>query len=145
MAYWLAGLIGGIVAGVGMAMVAMMLMPVVGRALMTPVKLMAATVEGERATQGGPGTVMTGMMIHLMTSLVLGVIFGAIMGALVIHTLGALVIAGVIWAAIVFVVAEFAALPLVDRLMAEHMSPWVFGMAHLVYGVVLGVMVWVLH
>jgi hypothetical protein len=145
MAYWLAGLIGGIVAGVAMAMVAMMLMPVVGRALMTPVKLMAGTVEGERAMDGGPGTLMTGMMIHMMMSLILGVIFGAIMGALVIHTLGALIIAGVIWALIVFVVAQFMALPIIDRLMAERMSPWVFGMAHLVFGVVLGVMVWVLH
>lgn len=138
MAIWLAGIIAGLIAGVVMAMVAMMLMPMLGHGVMYPVKLMAGTFQGQAALAGGMGTDMLGLMIHMMMSAVLGLIFGLIIGGLGLHGLLTLIIAGIVFALIVFVVNWFVTLPIVDKVMREGISPMVFGMTHVFYGVVLG-------
>lgn len=138
MPMWLAGIVAGLIAGIGMAMVAMMVMPAMGKNFLMPVKLMAGTFEGEGAVDGGGGTVMTGMMIHMMMSAVLGLIFALIVAALGWSGFWPLVIGGMVYALIVWVVMEFGILPLVDKVMRERMSPALFAMTHVVYGFLLG-------
>jgi hypothetical protein len=145
MALWLAGLIAGVIAGVVMAMAAMMVMPVMGRGLTYPVKLMAGTVQGEDALEGGPSSDMVGGMIHMMMSAVLGLIFGLIMSGLGLSGIWTLIIAGVIFALIVWVAMQYFVLPLVDQVMAQGMPPMAFAMTHVVFGVVLGLLTWVFH
>jgi hypothetical protein len=125
MALWLAGIIAGLIAGIAMAMVAMMLMPMMGRDMWSPVKLMAGTFQGEAALEGGAGTILLGMMIHMGMSAVLGLIF-------------ALIVAGIVYALIVWAVNQYATLPVVDKVMAERMPPMAFAVTHVFYGAVLG-------
>jgi hypothetical protein len=138
MALWLAGIIAGLIAGIAMAMVAMMLMPMMGRGMWSPVKLMAGTLQGEAALEGGAATILLGMMIHMGMSAVLGVIFALIVGALGWAGLWTLIVAGIVYALIVWVVNQYAILPVVDKVMAERMPPMAFAVTHVVYGAVLG-------
>lgn len=138
MPLWLAGIVAGLIGGVGMAMVAMMAMPMMGQNFLMPVKLMAGTFEGEGAVDGGGGTVMVGMMIHMMTSAILGLVFALIIAALGWSGFWPLVIGGIVYALIVWVMTEFGVLPLVDKVMRERMSPALFAMTHVVYGFLLG-------
>lgn len=138
MAYWLAGIVAGVIAGVAMAAVAMMLMPLVGRAFLTPVKLMAGTFQGEAAVGGGAGTVLLGAMIHMVMSALFGLIFALIVHALGWGSVGALIVAGIVWAVLLFLVNQYVTLRIVDKVMAERMPPLAFLASHVVYGVVLG-------
>jgi hypothetical protein len=138
MALWLAGIIAGLIAGIAMAMVAMMLMPMMGRDMWSPVKLMAGTFQGEAALEGGAGTILLGMMIHMGMSAVLGLIFALIVGALGWAGLWALIVAGIVYALIVWAVNQYATLPVVDKVMAERMPPMAFAVTHVFYGAVLG-------
>lgn len=138
MPLWLAGIIGGLIAGIVMAMVAMMLMPMQGKGMMYPVKLMAGTFQGEAALDDGMGTDMIGLMIHMMMSAGLGLIFGLIVAGLKLHGIVTLIVAGIIYALIVFVVNWFGTLPIVDKVMRQNMSGPLFAMTHVIYGGVLG-------
>lgn len=138
MPLWLAGLVAGLIAGIVMAMVAMMLMPMQGKGMMYPVKLMAGTFQGEAALDGGMGTDMIGLMIHMMMSAGLGLIFGLIVAGLKLHGIVTLIVAGIIYALIVFVVNWFGTLPIVDKVMRRNMSGPLFAMTHVIYGGVLG-------
>ncbi len=145
MPIWFAGIIAGLIAGIVMAMVAMMLMPMQGKGMMYPVKLMAGTFQGDAALSGGMGTDVLGLMIHMMMSAVLGLIFGLIIGGLGLHGILTLIIAGIVFALIVFVVNWLVTLPLTDKVMKDGISPMVFGMTHVFYGGVLGWLITVFH
>ncbi|HET8632428.1 MAG TPA: hypothetical protein VFL91_33800 [Thermomicrobiales bacterium] len=145
MPMWLAGLIGGLIGGVAMAMVAMMLMPMLKQSPLYPVQLMAATVEGPSAVGGGMSADMLGAMIHMVMSAIFGVIYGVVLGALGWTALWVLIVAGIVWALFLYVVNEYGTLPLIDKVMAERMPPLAFMMSHVAYGAVLGVLVWVLR
>lgn len=142
MPYWLAGIIAGLIAGVVMAAIAMMLMPMVGRAMFAPVKLMAGVFEGENAVSGGMGTVLLGAMIHMVMSAVFGLI-----GALIVQGagwtgVGTLIVAGIIWAIILFILNEFLTLRIIDPVMAQRMPMMAFLASHIGYGIVLGWLIW---
>lgn len=145
MPWWLAGIVAGLIAGVAMAMVAMMLMPMMKQPLLYPVQLMAGTFEGDAALSGGMGTDFLGLMLHMVMSIVFGVLFAAIMLALGWTALWVLIVAGIVWALLVWAINQFVTLPIVDKLMAERMPPMPFAMTHIVYGVVLGVLFAVLR
>lgn len=143
MPYWLAGIIAGLIAGAIMAAIAMMLMPTVGRTMLAPVKLMAGLFEGEAAVDGGMGTVLLGAMIHMVMSAVFGLIGGLIAQAAGWTSLGTLIVAGIIWAIILFLVNQYITLRIVDPVMAARMPPPAFLASHIGYGVVLGWLIWV--
>lgn len=143
MPYWIAGVIAGLIAGAVMAAIAMMLMPMFGSAMLTPVKLMAGTFEGERAVSGGMGAVLLGAMIHMVMAAVFGLIGALIAQGAGWTSLGTLIVAGIIWAIILFLVNQYITLRVVDPIMAQRMPPMAFLASHIGYGIVLGWLIWV--
>ncbi len=105
--------------------------------LWRPVKLVAATVLGEEALAGAGfqfGPVFLGLLIHLMMSLALGVFFVWLGGYL---GYGAAVGWGIIFSLSIWVIMQFGLLPVIDPWLAA-MPPISFALAHLVFGLSLG-------
>lgn len=144
MPIWVAGLVAGLIAGIVMAVAAMMAMPLRGQGMLSPVKVMAGTIQGEAALEGTSVTVLRGLMLHMLMSAVLGVIVALLLAGLGWHGLGLLIVAGIVDALMVFAVNWFGAVPIVDKVMAARLSPVLFGMTHIIYGGVLGWLVGVL-
>lgn len=94
MPIWVAGIVAGLIAGLVMAMVAMMAMPLRGQGMLSPVKLMAGTIQGDAALDGTRGTVLLGLLLHMMMSAVVGVIVALMIAGLGWHGLGLLIVAG---------------------------------------------------
>jgi len=65
----------GMLAGMAMALLAMVAARLRGGSPWKPVKLMAATFEGPSATEGGTGTIVLGGMIHMTMSALFGLLF----------------------------------------------------------------------
>ncbi len=143
MALWVAGIIGGVIGGLVMAMLATMLMPMMGKSATSPMRLMAATIEGEGAMTGGMSTIVLGMMIHLATSIALGVIYGFIVAWLGWSRFWVIFVLGGVYGILVWLVMQYLVLPRGNRLMARKMPPMPWLMLHIVYGLVLGLFVWV--
>lgn len=138
MPIWWAGIVAGIIAGMAMGMMAMMLMPMERHGVWYPVKLMAGTFEGRAVLHGGAGTILLGLMIHMMMSASLGLLFSLVMAGLGWHGVFLLIVAGIVYALAVFAVNWSISLPLVDPVMRKGMDGMVFAMTHVVYGLVLG-------
>ena len=130
------GIISGLVGAVLMAAVAMSFALSQGD-LWRPVKLVAATVLGEEALAGAGfqfGPVFLGLLIHLMMSLALGVFFVWLGGYL---GYGAATGWGIIFSLSIWVIMQFGLLPVIDPWLAA-MPPIPFAMAHLAFGLSLG-------
>ena len=70
-----AGAVAGIIAGIGMAVVAMIISAARGDSALTPVYLIGATFMGSDAVVGGAGPFIVGLITHLVVSAVLGILF----------------------------------------------------------------------
>lgn len=128
-----AGAIAGVIAGIVMAMIAMSRAAFVGMSFWFPVEQIAATFYGVDALLGGGGPIIVGVLIHMVTSAVLGGLAGLFLAKL--STAGAfgagLLVGVVIWALMTFLV-----LPIANEVMRERvalMSGWWFTY-HLVFG-----------
>lgn len=136
------GVLGGIVAGLVMAMVAMMYTRVTQGDALAPLKQMGAVFFGSNDASGIG--MLAGMMLHLMMAAIFGAIFvvlarRVISVDLVLSSTGfwPLAIAGMVFVIVEWAVAAFVILPLVDRpLLATFASVGGF-VAHFMYGVVL--------
>ena len=78
--------------------------------------------------------IITGGIIHLVVATALGVLFAWLVGLRQAN----LVLWGMAYGAIIWLVVQFVALPLLNPLMAEEISPLLFLIDHLVYGAFLG-------
>ena len=124
-----AGLLGGIV----MALVAMMATAAMGMGLFAAPTMIAGILLGPAAAMaGGVGVIMTGLALHMMLSVVFGLVF-----AFVVNTwtheiwITAVVLAIALWLFNYHIVG--AILP-GARAMAEHEPVWLAAMTHLVFG-----------
>lgn len=116
--------------------------------LAEPAAMMAAKTEGDHFVITA-GVALLGLVIHMMT----GAIYGAILGAAVATLklgVGALAGIGLLYGALVFVVSAFVGLPLAAAVfdagepiseMASKAGWWTFGIEHVVFGVVAGLLV----
>ncbi len=133
------GIIGGIVAGIAMAMVAMVWMALAGQGFWKPMDVIASILLGKSAIQAGFQVVpeLLGMMIHLVLSAAFGLVFafvvartswssGAIVGAALAYGL-LLWIVNVVIIDTLFIPAGLSLAP----------TPLMV-VVHLVYGLVLG-------
>lgn len=130
----LGGLVAGLVAGVAMAMVAMIRAGVTGMGFWLPPKQIAATLFGVDALIGGAGVIVTGLMIHMMTSAIFGVVFGLIGGGRIFAW--AAMALGFLYGVIIWAGMTFIGLPVVNEVMRDRvaMQPvWWFGY-HLIFG-----------
>ena len=128
-----------------MAVWSMAAMCVVGRGFWTPMNLIAHTL-----WSGAPldaefrwSATIIGIVVHMMMSVVLGVALAAALsrvGGSAVMTGGAALV-GMVYGLIVWVVAQFVLWPSVDAAAAERFTPWVFGLGHLMYGLIVGLAV----
>ncbi len=136
-----AGIIGGFLGGVAMAIVATATVPFIGRGLWFPLNLVAATVlrdlqsaSPEVLGQFMPAAFVVGLLMHLLISTFLGTLF-----ALLLPTMpGSAFIWSLITGPILWAAVQFVALPLFNPIMSEYVDPVSFVIAHFLYSLVLG-------
>ena len=138
------GVIGGLIGGIAMAMIMMVVTAVKGMGFLKPLYLIAATFHQPWAMQTGfaLGPVLVGAMLHMMLSVVFGLVFVVVL-AMVTRSGAAAplwVIAGMVWGVTVLVVNQNIVLPIVDPAMATATNGLLFWwvVAHLMFGLVLG-------
>jgi hypothetical protein len=138
--------IGGLLGGLAMALVATATVPFIGRGLWFPINLVAATVLRDLQTaspealgQFIPLAFVVGLIIHLIISVLVGTLFALLLPTLPGPALIWSLIAGpTLWA-----IVQFVVLPLVNPIMSRLVNPVSFVIAHLLYSLVLGL--WVIR
>ncbi len=128
------GAIGGLIAGAAMGMLTMLLFWLMGLGFWMPLKLIATLLlrpdaAGSRGFEMMP--VLIGMMIHMALSMM----FGAVMIWLGRHLPGQVMVRAVVISLLLWAIADFLVLPLVDPTFDRGMPEWIFAVAHLMYGV----------
>ncbi len=132
------GATGGILGGLVMALFSMSVSFLQGPGLWMPVKLIGGFVMDQRAINqvGFDLTpIATGLVIHFIVSAVLGGLFSLLTARLPDVTI---TLYGVVYALLVWFVGLFFVLPIVDPLLVNGTNPVLFGVSHIIYGVILG-------
>lgn len=129
------GAIGGFLAGVVMAMVAMLYTLVAQGDLLAPLKQMGATFFA--ADPASAASLLAGMMLHVITAIALGVVF-ALVARGRLDGAGPLVVGGMAFIAVEWAVASFLVLPAIDKPLLTTFASVGGVVAHAMYGVVLG-------
>ena len=138
----LGGAIAGLAGGVAMAIVAALLSASMGQDIWHEPKRIAVIVYGPTALISpgfDPGPVLVGSLIHLLVAALLGAIFGIVTRRWLHLTsdFGTPVMAGLVYGLLIWMVAYFVVLPLINPVLLEVYTP-AFIIQHVVYGVVLG-------
>ncbi len=82
------------------------------------------------------GVILIGLMTHMMMGAMLGVVLAGGFAVFRIPTGSSRLLWGIGYAVVVWIVNQYAILPIVDPLMASHMPPWAFALGHMMFGVV---------
>jgi hypothetical protein len=129
------GALGGLIAGIVMAMVAMMYTLVAQNDVLAPLKQMGATFF---PLDSGSGiSLLAGLMLHMVMSIIFGIAFALI----VVNRASGyapLVIAGVIYVASEWAIARFVVLPVLDPPLVTTFGAIGGIVAHMMFGIVLG-------
>lgn len=141
-----AGVVGGILGGAAMALVAIVTGLLIGRGPWYPLNLVAATImrslqtaSPEALSQFHLTALIVGFILHMLISTGIGFLFAVLLPTLPGRPwVWSLLIGPALWFA-----AQFVVLPLVNPVMST--SVWLpsFFVAHLAYGLVLGA--WIQH
>jgi len=130
-------ILGGLVGSIVMAMWAMMVSLFSGMGFWTPVQLIAATWMGSQAMMHvTTSVILTGLMTHMMMGAMLGIVLAGAFAIFRIPTGPARLLWGMGYAIVVWIVNQYAVLPIIDPMMASHMPPWAFAIGHVMFGVV---------
>ena len=133
------GMLVGMVAGIVMMLVMMVLFAATGRDFWEPLKLFAVPAYGPYALITGANAVAVGLMFHLMIASLIGIIYAALVAlTLGRPAAGASAALGVLYGAIVWLLAQFVFLPMTYPLIAAAFPTWLFAFGHLAYGLTLG-------
>jgi hypothetical protein len=126
------------VAGMMMGLLQMIVEAVSGNGFWSPLRYIASVFTRGTNTDASFafGPVIAGLGGHMMNSVILGAIFTAAVWKLIRNPL-VLAIAGMMWGAMIYVFMWWAVLPTIDPAMKLLNTPWFF-VAHLVFGMVLG-------
>lgn len=140
------GALAGMAGGVVMAMWAMIALWADGSGFWAPLNLLAHTLWRGAPLDGtfNGGAVVLGIVIHMTTSTMLGVVLAVILaqvGALRQNLAGQLV-TGMGFGLIVWVVAQFGIWRLIDEQAAPKFTPWAFAIGHAIFGLAT---VWTLY
>lgn len=110
-----------------------------GPGLWMPVKLIGGFVLGPRAINNVGAfdltPILSGLVIHTVVSAGLGGLFGLLSASLPRVTLG---LYGIVYALIIWFLALFLVLPIVDPLLVNNTNPALFALSHIIYGAILG-------
>jgi hypothetical protein len=135
------GILGGVAAGMVMAMVAMMYTLVTQGDLLAPVKQMAAVFFG--ADDGSLAAIMVGLMLHMMASAAFGLTFVVLARAALAGWTSSLVgfwpiaVTAMAFILVEWALAAFVILPAIDRPLLATFASIGGLVAHAMYGLVL--------
>jgi len=137
-----AGAIAGIIGGAAMAIVGAVLAFAMNTSIWLTPERIAAFVLGPGAAatpEFDAVPVLVGTLIHFILSAIFGIIFALLVsrGLRVTTEYGAPVVAGLVYGGLIWLVAYFIILPILNPLLLEVYAPS-FIMQNLVYGTVLG-------
>ena len=134
------GIWAGIAAGIVLAVFMMVIVAtVLGKPLLAPVNMMGAAFLGKEALMNpGMGSIILGLIVHIIDSAILGIVFVYIARSLN-GGMGANTIYGIVYGLLVWLLMAFIVLPIMNSPMAEVTGGW-FVVAHLIFGVVLGLL-----
>lgn len=124
----------GLLAGLAMAITAMVYATATDMGAWLPVRQVAALWYGVDALIGGDGMVMVGVLTHLIVAMGWGVVFAALTSRR--SGVGVSLVAGLAFGTILWALMTFVVLPLVNPVMYERtrLIPVVWYALHLVYG-----------
>jgi hypothetical protein len=134
-----AGAVGGLVAGIVMAMWSMIVLWLIGEGFWTPLNLIAHTFwrDAPVGATFSAGAMILGAIVHMMMSIILGIVYA--WWAERSRSGPPLIVAGaVVYGVVVWLVNQYVLWPLIDSVAANAFTPWVFGVGHVMYGLVLG-------
>jgi hypothetical protein len=139
----LGGAIAGFVAGVVMAIIGALFALGSSNDIWLEAKQIAAVVYGRAAVAEHSfvaGPVIVGTLIHFVVAIALGALFGILFRTVlrIPSTFGAPIVAGLIYSMLVWFVAYFIILPIVNPTLLDLYAP-AFIFQHLAYGLTLGV------
>jgi hypothetical protein len=140
----LGGAIAGLGGGLAMAIVAALIARSLGQDIWLESKRIAIVVYGPVAVAApgfALGPVFVGTLLHLVVSAALGALFG-ILTRRIFHLtsdFGTPLLAGLVYGMLVWLVAYFLVLPVVDPLVRDIYAP-AFIVQHIVYGIVTGLL-----
>jgi hypothetical protein len=133
-----AGAIAGMIGGILMAAFAMMYAGLTGMGFLAPLLMIGATFYGPQALVGGAGVMLYGLILHMMTSAVWGVIFAVLLprGISAATATGW----GVLFGLVVAVVMYFGVVPWANPTMYSRVPMMIgaFVVEHLLFGAGLG-------
>jgi uncharacterized OsmC-like protein len=130
-----AGAIGGIIGGVMMAVWLMFILWLIGTGFWTLLNLIANTVW--RSTPLGSKFSLTAVIIGLVVHVAVSFIFGSLIVVAAWRLPGprSLIIAsGALFGPVIWLVMQFGIWHAVDPAAAQVITPWVFAVAHLIFG-----------
>ena len=132
------GAIAGLIAGIVMAMWAMIVAAVMGVGLLAPPQMIAEPFFGPfQMGIFNAGAFIVGLMVHMMFSIVFGILFALIWQGIAqggtVSILG-----GMIYGVLIWVVMSYVVGPIVGAHIAQEMPLWAWLVAHLMFGVILG-------
>ncbi|HEX4841678.1 MAG TPA: hypothetical protein VFV60_05885 [bacterium] len=133
--------VAGVIASVVMGMIEMIYEAAAGDGFWSPLIFIGATVLRRLQSVQIPVRfdlwgVVLGLMGHMMNSVILGLVFAAIFSRSAMSH-GSRTVAGAGYALVIFFVMWYLVVPAVDRVML-NLNATVFGIAHLMWGAVLG-------
>lgn len=134
------GAVVGAVAGVAMAGWAMVTSLIGGDGFLTPVQLIAATFFGEDALTLTPLVFVSGLLLHMATSIILGAMLGPVLSRpMPLWTSGLI---GVLWGVAAWAAFTFVIMPQGNVVMylATDKTPVTWFIGHVMFGIVLGMM-----
>jgi uncharacterized membrane protein YagU involved in acid resistance len=139
-----AGIVGGAIGGLGMAIIGMIAGVVIGRGPWYPVNLLAAgaipgfqTMTPEQLSEFNLAGLFVGAVLHFTISIAIGLLFSILLPMFPGHPVAWSIIAG----GILWVFADIVLLPLLNPRMAELVDVPSFIIAHLAYTLLLGITV----
>lgn len=145
MAIWLAGIVGGIIAGGVMLVGIMTLAPFRGFGeFFTAPKLVAVSVQGAAAINGGKRSVVVGAAVHVAISIVFGFLFAMLMAGLGLPSFGLYIrmfiipLSGMLYGIALFGGSEYLVVPFIDKPFFKEINPLDWALMHVVYGMILG-------
>lgn len=137
--YWklaLIGIIGGLIAGAVMWVIMAIVTVINGQGLWAFLKWVGDVISGDSWLGFNARDVFTGLVIHAIMSAILGGIFGVIVLPFV-ATPRQVLIAGLIWGAIVWLLIGFLIVAAENPTMSQEVPPVPWFIVNLVYGLVV--------
>jgi hypothetical protein len=145
----LGGAVSGLAGGLAMAVVAALISLSIDGNIWLESKQIAAVVFGPAVTETPDfvaGPVIVGSLIHILVSVILGALYGILSRRVfkLPSDFGTPVLTGLIYGMVVWMIAYFVALPLMNPTLLETYAP-AFIIQNIVYGVATGLVYTVLR